>query len=829
MNKHKTQITMTKTILLVLTLFLMKMATVSAQVNVTFQVDMSNEIVDGDGVHIAGSFNGWDSSANALTDEDEDGIYEVTLSLNSANFEKFKYVNGTSNWETPGTICSVGGGNDRYLYVPFGDVTLPAVAFNGCASSGVSNVTFKVDMSSEAINGVYIVGYVSGWSDPGLIELNAGADDIYSVTKQYREGEYLEYKFVNNSGWETPGSDCQISNNRFIIVPSNDVELDAVDFNGCGGTSITFQVDLAGETVDGNGVHLVGSFNNWSPSNVSMTNTGGTIYSKTFVFPFEESIEYKFINGNDWPGLETPGIPCSSNTNRQLSISSSDQTLDAVNFNGCSFDYITYKSEAWSNTTGPDPTDHVSIEEDYTGNGFTCTNLFVQNNITLVGADDLVINGDLTNNGSIEVPSGSSLVNMGALLGDGSYTIHRNTSFDETTGRYSIVGTPVVSATTSDLGSLVYQYNETTDYGTNDGADRFEELSAGVALTACKGYFSAFTGSIVFTGTPNTGNLSLPISYTSGSNAGFNLLSNPYPSAIDAEKFIAANSETTGTIYVWDDNGSETTRGSNNDYLTINSMGVAGNVTPAGNQGDWDGYIRSGQGFFVQSNPGGGSAAFDDAMKEPNQNNDEGFFRKNENQTARLMLAGSGLISDALVGFTKDATIGEDHGLDARKFESGNEISIYSMIQDNHYAIQTLPLGLDQVSVPVGFKVSQNGSYQITIDNQLFLEYSSISLYDSYEQRTEVLASGKNTFNFTSESGTFNNRFTLELSKSVLSFEKLEEASFPFKANIYNLRGQLLREVYFENKHQQYLLDGLENQILIMKTPTSSSKLFIKK
>ena len=37
-------------------------------VNVTLNVDMSDVTVSDDGVHVAGSFQGWDPAATALTD-----------------------------------------------------------------------------------------------------------------------------------------------------------------------------------------------------------------------------------------------------------------------------------------------------------------------------------------------------------------------------------------------------------------------------------------------------------------------------------------------------------------------------------------------------------------------------------------------------------------------------------------------------------------------------------------------------------------------------------------------------------------------------------------
>ena len=63
-------------------------------VNVTLIVDMENVTVSGDGVHVAGSFQGWDPATTALTDDDGDGVYTVTIDMSSVTDDTvfFKYL-----------------------------------------------------------------------------------------------------------------------------------------------------------------------------------------------------------------------------------------------------------------------------------------------------------------------------------------------------------------------------------------------------------------------------------------------------------------------------------------------------------------------------------------------------------------------------------------------------------------------------------------------------------------------------------------------------------------------------------------------------------------
>jgi hypothetical protein len=65
---------MTKRFYVVFSLIFTFMFTSVFAVNVTLNVDMENVTVSDDGVHVAGSFQGWDAGATALTDDDGDGI-----------------------------------------------------------------------------------------------------------------------------------------------------------------------------------------------------------------------------------------------------------------------------------------------------------------------------------------------------------------------------------------------------------------------------------------------------------------------------------------------------------------------------------------------------------------------------------------------------------------------------------------------------------------------------------------------------------------------------------------------------------------------------------
>ena len=58
-------------------------STAWTQTTVTLTVDMSNQTVSADGVHVAGNFQGWDPGATPMTDNG-DGTYSHTFTSDTA-------------------------------------------------------------------------------------------------------------------------------------------------------------------------------------------------------------------------------------------------------------------------------------------------------------------------------------------------------------------------------------------------------------------------------------------------------------------------------------------------------------------------------------------------------------------------------------------------------------------------------------------------------------------------------------------------------------------------------------------------------------------------
>ena len=79
---------------------------------------------------------------------------------------------------------------------------------------------------------------------------------------------------------------------------------------GDGGRSVhvTFTVDMYGEPISEDGVHVAGTFNEWDPGATEMVDPeGDSIYTVGMMILEGSFAQYKFINGADFAGAE--GVP----------------------------------------------------------------------------------------------------------------------------------------------------------------------------------------------------------------------------------------------------------------------------------------------------------------------------------------------------------------------------------------------------------------------------------------------------------------------------------------------------------------------------------------
>ncbi len=506
-----------------------------------------------------------------------------------------------------------------------------------------------------------------------------------------------------------------------------------------------------------------------------------------------------------------------------VEVTAQDQTTLLKYTLNFTVDQITWNGTSWNNSTGPSETEDAIIAGDFTG-GLTSANLEIKAGATVTVTGTLDIHGDLNNDGEIIVESGSTLLTYAGNQVTGSITIRRNTRYGD--GKYSFVGSPVqqsAAITGQTLGPIVYQYNEATAFG-SDGLARWQDASDSELMPG-KGYAQANQKIVEFSGVPNSGAITYTGTYTSDTddaNEGWNLVSNPYAAAINTSSFLTENvNNTTGALYLWDDNGSDTGRGSNDDYITVNASGAThNNPANAGNAARYNNHLGSSQGFFMKlDETGNKQVVFTESMRVTGNNADDHFFRIAEDiQRVRINLVNEdGLFKQTLIAWNNEVDDEQISKLyDAQIFNQNADNAIYSYKNRIPLAIQTIT---DQkVSMDLGFNVAEAGVYSLQAD----ISECQRVVYLIDHQTEEIIDLTNQEYVFSALQGKINDRFELTFEKqSILSTGVTgewevyasdhqvhfipAEGAIPQNFRIFSLDGKLVFEELINQKAAVYL------------------------
>ena len=511
----------------------------------------------------------------------------------------------------------------------------------------------------------------------------------------------------------------------------------------------------------------------------------------------------------------------------------------------CAYSSVSW-SGTWSNTDGPDDSNDAVLSSDYTfstDGKFSCDNLTVNTGVTLtINTDEaLVVNGNLTNNGTIIVESGGSLITYDGQS-VGTVTIKRNTRYAD--GKYSFVGSPVAqsaSITGSDLGSVVYWYDETVGFA-DQGLNRWKDAST-MELTPGQGLAQAFQQEITFTGIPNDGTITFTGTFTDRTNAnveGWNLVSNPYPAAISVSRFLAENDNIEGAVYFWDDNNSESARGSNADYITANGIATTEN-SQAGNGDRYNQHIGAMQGFFVKlSGDTDTDITFTETMRVSTSNADDNFFRGDESTVpfVRLNLtdAAGEVFEQTVIGWAADASDQLiNRRYDAPMFDSESLNAIYSTKSDMKLAIQGVSRNREEI--PLGVNIGLDGDYELTVK----VEGYAGELYLKDLKTNKIVDLLAQSCHFTAKEGKITDRFVLltnarnevtpaHLGTYTISGDKILTVSAlqeEKQLKVFNLSGQLMLSGQITGEGLSVV--GLSPGVYVIHDGRISQKIIIKR
>ena len=467
-----------------------------------------------------------------------------------------------------------------------------------------------------------------------------------------------------------------------------------------------------------------------------------------------------------------------------------------------------FQNGSWQNGL-PDLHREAVILSDYdsaeNGNMAAC-DVHISNGtkVSVAAGNHLVVQNNLVVQGALEVLHEGSLVMLnddGVVDNQGRIDIHKSTTqikpFD-----YTYWSSPVKNAVletvfgSSPKNSFYYFSTENFEDQDQDGLDDNNDAWVRVsgAMDVARGYTSMAPNApfsdhqkIVFQGEVNNGIIETPIGVQqnpSHTQSDWNLIGNPYPSAIDAELLLSLPENQgllSGSLYFWthttpltvdSQQGGKTY--SSDDYA-VYTLGTGG--VRASSEGQLPSqYIASGQGFFVEALRQG-VLTFNNAVRTLFHNNN--FFKKNqgkdEPEANRIWLNlynEQGAFSQILLGFIEGATDNFDQNFDGLRLSGNQYISFYAPMDQLQLAIsgmppfkgdETIKLGLEnQIQEPVNLK--------ITIDQiKGELRQKHIYLWDKLKNVVHDLRKGPYPFELPGK-GVFDERFELRFQEDIHPF-----------------------------------------------------------
>jgi hypothetical protein len=325
----------------------------------------------------------------------------------------------------------------------------------------------------------------------------------------------------------------------------------------------------------------------------------------------------------------------------------------------------------------------------------------VEGPTTFSAAQQIKINADATNvgsfidNGTINQTGGSAMVqtyfrNQGAV---GTYYLHQAGP----TVQQTPPGTGVYlnSFELLDMGTYAYFYQESDNSWLNVyDPNTVVPTTKGLILSTV----DATDHNLSMTGQLMTGPVVTAALAHTGNN--LDLISDPYPSAVDFDLFYNANAGIIGTTYyIWNP--------LNGTYAFY--------TTPTGGGGGITDKIMPGQGFFVTT-----LSSSPVTFSNNERVHATGQIVKDAVPYLLTIEAAGNTFKDySLIHFMEGATYGYDQMLDADKwasiFPEATEISTISTDEQALCLNSNPSLGSGYVSVPMTFKCSAAGTYTLTV------------------------------------------------------------------------------------------------------------------
>ena len=234
-------------------------------------------------VCLAGAMNGWSGTANPMTKGDN-GVFELTLTLEAGSYEYKFVVDGASDWITDPNNTATSNGNSLVTVVDESALEVVSPEVDGF------DVTFRY--YAPDATAVYLAGEMNGWSATAN-PMTKGDNGVFELTLTLEAGSY-EYKFVVGGDWYTDPNNKEYANGNSLVkvVDPNGPAIVSPEVDG-------LNVTLRYYAPDASKVYLAGTMNGWNSSATLMTKGDDGVWTYTGEFA-AGTYQYKFVVDGSW-------------------------------------------------------------------------------------------------------------------------------------------------------------------------------------------------------------------------------------------------------------------------------------------------------------------------------------------------------------------------------------------------------------------------------------------------------------------------------------------------------------------------------------------------
>jgi hypothetical protein len=577
-------------------------------------------------------------------------------------------------------------------------------------------------------------------------------------------------------------------------------------------------------------ISFSGIINNSDPTKITVANMTPTIlrvqmYHPSFVVfnvPDGElvSLGFTYLGGNSEFTFETNAPYASEYFNTSFVAVAIPNLIDGAVLGGFVDNTIVDGSWEtavdWSLDVVPNSFHNVFVE-----GAATISSSAVANNLTIDINGALTVNdgASLAINGEILIdsdPTGTgSFVNYGApLMLNGTVK-----QFMPGFLAWHLVSVPVDAVESFEvfLNCYLQRWNEPASMWVDVQPDQWTSVTLD---TPMEGFATAFHGAgdkmLEFDGTLNDGPYSIAVTDqgTSGNPDydGWNLVGNPYPSALDVDGAGWTRVNVGNGVAYWDE--------------TIDNYRYYAFGIPANNGSQ---YIPPMQGFFVKASANGTIGVSNAARAHTTQN----FYKSDPANTLRLAVEHGSFSDETVIRFTENAGVNYDEQFDFFKLVASDVVpQIYSVTSnDESLAINAMPSIEEEIPVNVGFKAG--------VDAVMTLTASGINSFDDmipvwlYDQVADVQWNLRDNpvYNFVANTEDDVNRFQIyfKILTGVPGVDQPTANIFAYNKQVYVDAGNAKGEIIILNVLGQELVrETLTEQLNVITLPVSNSYVVVK-